>query len=149
MKKTLKILTWVIGTLVALLVLAVLILPFVFDPNQYKGNIAQAVKDATGRGLKIDGKIGWTGFPRLGITVGRVEFGNERGFGPEPMATVESATVRVALLPLLSKHIDVDTVIVDGLTLNLAKNASGGNNWEGLTQAKAAPAKEKAPGQPA
>ena len=128
MKKALKILSWIVGSIVALLVLAILILPLVFDPNKYKGDIVQAVKVSTGRDLKIDGNIGWTVFPRIGISIGRVELGNAAGFGTDPFARVESATVRVALLPLFTGRVNVDTILIDGLALNLAKNAAGRSN---------------------
>jgi len=150
MKKALKILSWTVGTVVALLLLAVLVLPLVFDPNQYKPQIIQAVKTHTGRDLKIDGKIGWTVFPRLGISIGRTELGNAPGFGNEPFAHVETITVRIELLPLLSKHVNVDTVVIDGLTVNLAKNAAGRTNWDDLTQTKtAAPAQKPTAEKPA
>jgi len=148
MKKALKILAWIAGTFVALLVLATLVLPLVFDPNKYKDDIARAVKQATGRELKIEGKIGWTVFPRLGISVARIELGNAPGFGAQPFAQVQSATVRIALLPLLVRRVNVDTVVVDGLVLNLAKDAAGRTNWDDLTHAgKPAPTPAPAPAE--
>lgn len=145
MKKPLKILSWIVGSVVALLVLAVLVLPLVFDPNKYKDHITQAVKSATGRDLKIEGDIGWSVFPRLGISVGKVALSNAAGFGNEPFARVESVTVRVALFPLLTGRVAVDTIGIDGLTLNLAKNAAGRSNWDDLARAGGKPAPQPAP----
>jgi len=143
-KKTLKILGLTIGALFALLIAAAIILPLVFDPNQYKGEIIQLVKDKTGRDLKIEKKIGWSFFPRLGVEAGGLELSNAPGFGKAPFAKIDAAGVHIEFLPLLSGKITVGTVYLHGLNLNLAKNAAGKNNWEDLTAKEAKPAKPEA-----
>ncbi|MEK7207581.1 MAG: AsmA family protein [Pseudomonadota bacterium] len=133
MKKTLKIIAYLLVGLVTLLVVLAISLTILFDPNQYKGKLIEMVKNKTGRELTIDGKIGWSFFPWVGIETGRVEFGNAPGFGPEPFARIDGAGAKVELLPLLRKEVIVDTVFLDGLKLNLAKNAAGKTNWDDLT----------------
>ena len=132
MKKTLKILGLSIAALAGLLVVSALVVSFVFDPNQYKDDVIRLVKEKTGRDLKIEKKIGWSFFPRLGVEAGGLELSNAPGFGKEPFAKIDAAGVRVEFLPLLRGRIAVDTVFLHGLQLNLAKNASGKNNWEDL-----------------
>jgi AsmA protein len=134
MKKVLKVLAWVVGIVVGLLIVLILVLPLVFDPNRYKDDIVKIVKTQTGRDLKIEGKIGWSVFPRLGISTGLLELSNAPGFGKDPFARVEATTVQVELLPLLTGNVKVDTIVIDGLTLNLAKNAGGSTNWDDLAQ---------------
>ncbi|HJW82001.1 MAG TPA: AsmA family protein, partial [Acidiferrobacterales bacterium] len=102
MKKTLKILGLALAVVVGLVITAAVVLPFVFDPNQYKGEIIRLVKDTTGRDLKIDKKIGWSFFPRLGVEAGGLELSNAPGFGKEPFAKIDAAGVHVQFLPLLS-----------------------------------------------
>jgi AsmA protein len=136
MKKVLKILSGVVAALVGVLLIAVVVLTFVFDPNDYKNEITGAVKTATGRELKIDGKLSWTLFPWLGVKAEGLTLGNAIGFGPEPFAKVGSAGVSVKLLPLLIGRVNVDTLHVRELTLNLAKDSKGRSNWGDLTQAK-------------
>jgi len=132
MKKTLKILGLSIAALAGLLVVSALVVSFVFDPNQYKDEVIHLVKEKTGRDLKIEKKIGWSFFPRLGVEAGGLELSNAPGFGKEPFAKIDAAGVRVEFLPLLRGRIAVDTVFLHGLHLNLAKNAAGKNNWEDL-----------------
>ena len=152
MNKTLKILVLTLAVLFGLLIAAAVILPFVFDPNQYKGEIIRLVKDKTGRDLKIDKKIGWSFFPRLGVEAGGLELSNAAGFGKEPFAKIDAAGVHVQFLPLFRGQIAVDAVFLHGLNLNLAKNAAGRNNWEDMLAkgAKPAPpeAEKPAPGKP-
>ena len=151
MKKTLKILGLTLAVLFGLLIAATIILPLVFDPNQYKGDIIRLVKEQTGRDLKIEKKIGWSFFPRLGVEAGGLELSNAPGFGKEPFAKIDAAGVHVEFLPLLSGKITVDTVFLHGLNLNLAKNAAGRNNWEDMLARGAKPAQpepeKKTPGK--
>lgn len=143
MKKTLKILGLTLALLLGLLIVAAVVLSFVFDPNQYKGEIARLVKDTTGRELKIEKNIGWSFFPRLGIEAGGLELGNAPGFGQEPFAKIDAAGVRIEFLPLFSGKIAVDTVYLHGLNLNLAKNAAGRTNWEDLAAREAKPGPDR------
>lgn len=134
MKKPLKILAFLLGGLLTLLAILAVILTLVFDPNEYKGKIIEAVKDKTGRDLRIDGKLGWSFFPWIGIETGKLELGNAPGFGTEPFARIDAAGAKVELLPLLRKQVVVDTVFLDGLKLNLARNAAGKTNWDDLVK---------------
>jgi AsmA protein len=155
LKKTLKILGLVVGGLLALFIIAAVALTLLFDPNDYKDQIIKAVKDQTGRELRIEGKLGWSFFPWVGIETGKLELSNAPGFGPEPFARLDGAGAKVKLLPLLRKQIAVDTVFLDGLKLNLAKNAAGKTNWDdlltpaGKEQPVEKPAEKPAPGKDA
>jgi AsmA protein len=144
LNKALKILAILIGGLLALFIVLAVTLTLLFDPNDYKGKIIELVKDKTGRELRIDGKLGWSFFPWIGIETGRVELGNAPGFGQESFAQIDAAGAKVALLPLLRKQVVVDTILLDGLKLNLARNAAGRTNWDDLvTPSKTEKAAEK------
>ena len=136
MKKTLKILGLTLAALFGLLITAAVTLVFVFDPNQYKGDIIRLVKEKTGRDLKIEKKIGWSFLPRLGIEAGGLELSNAAGFGKDPFAKIDAVGVHVAVLPLFRGKLEVGTVYLNGLTLNLAKNAAGKTNWDDLAAPK-------------
>jgi AsmA protein len=128
--KILKYALYALGAVVALLVVAVLIITATFDPNQYKPQIVQLVKDETGRTLAVDGDIKLKLFPKIGAQVGKLTL-SERG-SDQTFAGVETAQVFVALLPLLSKHVVVDEVRLDGLTANLVKLKDGTTNFSDL-----------------
>ena len=150
MTKALKILAIVVGGLLALFIVLAVTLTLLFDPNDYKKNIIEAVKDKTGRELRIEGKLGWSFFPWVGIETGRLELSNAPGFGKEPFARVDAAGASVKLLPLLSRNVVVDTIRLDGLKLNLARNVAGRSNWDDLVEpsgpSKPAEAKKPAEG---
>jgi len=133
MRRLLKLLGAVIVLMVLLVIAAMIIVPLVVDPNDYKDQITGAVKDATGRTLTIDGKIGLSVFPWLGVKLSGVQLSNASGFDTQPFAAVQSAAVRVKLLPLLRKRVEVDKITLAGANLHLEKAADGRTNWEDLT----------------
>ena len=71
MKSTLKILAWLLGLVVVLVILAAIVLPRFFDPNDFRGEIADAVREKTGRELVIEGDLKLTVIPWLGVSIGR------------------------------------------------------------------------------
>ena len=99
MGKLVKILAWLVGLFVLLVIAAVVVLPMVIDPNDYKAEIVDKVEQVTGRSASIDGDLKLSVFPWLGIQTGRLGLGNAEGFGDQPFAKVEQVSVRVKLVP--------------------------------------------------
>ena len=133
MSKFLKFILWLVVLLVALVAIAVVVLPIMVDPNDYKAEIATAVEEQTGRTLTIEGDIELSVFPWLGLDIGPTQFSNAAGFDAPAMARMEAVQVRVKLLPLLKKQLEVDKVHLSGLQLFLAKDKNGQTNWADLT----------------
>jgi AsmA protein len=132
MKRILKILGLTIGVVLVLFVVVAIAVTLLFDPNDYKDEITAAVQDATGRQLTLDGDLELAVFPTIRIAVGSATLSNAPGFGDEPMASIGSANLSVALFPLLAQRIEVSRARLEGLELNLARNRSGANNWQDL-----------------
>ncbi|MBE0438878.1 MAG: AsmA family protein [Gammaproteobacteria bacterium] len=121
-------------SLVVVLVIAGLIaIPFVVDPNDYKQQISDQVEKATGRQLTLQGDIGLSVFPWIALKLGPLSLSNAKGFTADHFAKVEAAEIRIKLMPLLQKQLEMDTIILDGLVLNLEKNKAGTSNWDDLT----------------
>ena len=140
MGKLLKIILGLVAVLVVVIIAAAIILPMVVDPNDYKDEIAAAVEKHTGRTLSLQGDIGLSVFPWLGLDIGPTTISNAAGFDEPHMASMEAVQVRVKLMPLLRKQLEVDKVKLTGLRLFLAKDPSGNTNWDDLTEAAEADA---------
>jgi len=143
MGKLLRVIVFALGGLLLLVVAAVIILPLVVDPNDFKDEISQAVETKTGRVLAIEGDIGLSVFPWLGLEIGPTSLSNAPGFSAAPFAGMDEVQVRIKLLPLLRKELEMDTVVLKGLQVSLETDAQGKTNWEDLAGA-GAPA-EQAP----
>lgn len=145
MSRLLQIILGLFGLLVVLVLAAVIIIPLVVDPNDYRDHIARGVEEDTGRSFEIEGEISLSVFPWLGLEVGRMRLGNPPGFDEAPFVEIGSAAVGAKLLPLLSRRLEISTLRLDGLRVNLVKLADGSANWEGLGGDDAAPSSDRAP----
>jgi len=123
-----------LASVVVLLVLSIIIIPIVVDPNNYKEEIQQLVKEKTGRDLMIKGDLSLSVFPWVGVGINQVSLSNADGFKGGNFAEIEQAEVKVKLFPLFSQQIDVSTVVLNGLKLNLAKNKAGISNWADMAK---------------
>ena len=146
MGRVLKLIAIIVGAVVVLFIAVLLAVGLLFDPNDYKDDITAAVARATGRDLTLAGDLELAVFPSIRIAVGAAELSNAPGFGDQPFARIGSAELTLALLPLLSGNVAIDEARLQGLELNLARDANGRNNWQDLGGG-AAPA-EQAPAEP-
>ncbi|HWH49280.1 MAG TPA: AsmA family protein [Burkholderiales bacterium] len=144
-----KLLKWILISAGGLVVLCAAGLAFIaatFDPNQYKGQIADLVQEKTHRTLTIEGDIKLSLFPTLGVQLGKTRLSELSN--PEEFAALEQMRVSLALIPLLSKEVVVDEVQLDGLRVNLVKYRDGKTNFDDLLGAKEAAAPTPAPAPP-
>jgi AsmA protein len=144
--RALKLVGIVIGCLVALVVIALLAVRLFVNPNDYKDRIAQQVKGATGRELILSGPIKLAVFPWIALELGPASLGNPPGFSAQPFAAVQRIAVRVKLLPLLRKELQIGRVEIDGLDLRLVKNAAGKGNWQDFGSSTSNPQQPESPG---
>ncbi|MDR2877120.1 MAG: AsmA family protein [Chromatiales bacterium] len=135
----------IIGLLVLLLVGALIAALMLFNPNDYKDEISSLAREHTGRELRIVDDLHLSIFPWLGLKTGRIEFANAQGFGPEPFARFDDASIQVRLMPLFSRRFEIDTVTLRGLVLHLERDANGHSNWDDLAAAASGEAPQDAP----
>ncbi|BBD07230.1 AsmA family protein [Desulfovibrio ferrophilus] len=140
MKKIVKISAILAGVAVVLVVATGAVLYSVVDTERIKSELSDLVRSQTGRQLVFKGDVGISVFPWLGMELGPISLSNAPGFGDTPFAEIKRTNVKVRLLPLLSKDIQVKTLNIEGLSLNLERNKQGISNWDDLTNSSA-PAK--------
>ncbi len=147
--KKLKLVFKILGVVVAILLLALVAFVITFDPNNYKDAITAQVEKQTGRDFEIGGDISLSFFPWIGVKVEEVKLANAEGFSEEPFARMSQLDVKVMLLPLLRKELQVDKVRLHGLFASLEVDKDGNNNWSGLagTQASEPPPETQQPAQ--
>ncbi len=131
--KIIKYLLIALAVLVVVFIAGAVVLVATVDPNDHKDRIVALVKDATGRDLKLEGDIGFTFFPKLGVKLGQAELSNAPGFAEQSFASVERVGVSVDLLALLQAKVQADTIELKGLRVNLQKNKNGKTNWDDLS----------------
>ena len=106
------------------------------NPNDFKPQIIQKVKEYSGRTLSLNGDLHWSFFPWLAIQVNDAQLSNTIGFGSQPFAKVAHADMQLKLIPLLSGKIELGKLTLDKFELNLVTDKTGNTNWQDLAKNK-------------
>ncbi|APX94514.1 membrane assembly protein AsmA [Halomonas sp. 1513] len=135
MRALLRTLLAVIGVLGLVVVGAVVYVTTFFDPNDLKPRLIDVVREQTGLELTLDGPLTWSFYPRLGVSVADAEAWLPEQPGDEaPFAALDKAEVSLAFAPLLTGEIAIEGLTLDGMRLNLERDAEGQGNWEVLLE---------------
>ncbi|TNJ25898.1 AsmA family protein [Aeromonas sobria] len=132
-----KIIYIVLGVVVAAVV-AIAALVSLIDPNQFKPQLAEQVRNSTGRELVMTGAIDWRFWPSLGLSLEQVALRNPAGFAEPDLIRFEQGEASVALLPLLSHRLEIGKVTLSGAHLFIQTKADGSSNLSGLLKDSAA-----------
>jgi len=108
---------------------AATIFVYTADYNRHKGFIQKAVEEATGRQLTINGNMVITMSLPPELSVSDVTLANA-AWGSQPqMAHIGELRLRVRLVKLLMRQIDIKRIRLIDTDLLLESNASGESNW--------------------
>jgi AsmA protein len=130
MRKSVKYLVFGLLGLLGLAIIAGIIVAATFDPNDYKPYIIKTVQEKKQRTLTIPGDIKLTFFPKIGADLGKVSLSEHQGSAE--FASINSAKVSLALIPLLSKQLVVDQIRIDGLNVHVKRYKDGRTNFDDL-----------------
>jgi AsmA protein len=133
----------VCASLVVLVIAVLLIAPAFIDIRDYKPQLEKKVAEATGRPFSVGDDLNLSLFPWAGISFSDLRLGNTPGFSEKELVTVKSFEVRVKLLPLISRDIQVKRFILSEPNITLVKNKNGQVNWAQPDDAKDKSAAEK------
>ncbi|MNM79369.1 putative assembly protein [compost metagenome] len=119
-------------------------LTHLFDPNDYKDEIRQLARDKAHVELTLNGDIGWSLFPWLGLELHEASIATLNN--PKvPFADLQMLGLSVRVLPLLRREVQMSDVRVEGLNLTLSRDEKGHGNWEDI--GKPLPAATPAPAE--
>ncbi|WP_460140474.1 AsmA family protein [Pseudomonas sp. S2_E01] len=150
-----KILGLVLLGLLLIIVALGFALTHLFDPNDYKDEIRQIARNKAHIELTLNGDIGWSLFPWLGLELHDASVAT-LAKPTEPFADLQMLGLSVRVLPLLRREVQMSDVRVEGLNLRLNRDKDGHGNWEDIgkvpatasTTTPAAPTGETPPAQP-
>ncbi|RJG13059.1 AsmA family protein [Pseudomonas cavernicola] len=140
MKALGKILGLIFLGLLLILVALGFALTHLFDPNDYKDEIRQLARDKANLELTLNGDIGWSLFPWLGLELHEATLASAAS-PDKPFADLRMLGLSVRVLPLLRRQVQMSDIKVDGLNLTLSRDEQGRGNWQDIGH----PAKPAAP----
>ncbi len=101
--------------------------------ESFKLKVARAVKARTGYDLVMEGDIGVTLYPWIGIATGPAAL--LKPGEPEPLISVQRASAGVRLLPLISGQVDLDVIVLEDMAALVVRTEDGQTNWDDLIRA--------------
>lgn len=111
--------------------------------------IEERVSQATGRSFTIGDEMDISVFPWVGVSLNDIHLGNPAGAAQADMVSVKNFEVRLKVMPLLSRQIEVKTFVLDSPVIYLERQKDGKANWEGIgAQKQARPEQKKDPAPP-
>jgi len=128
--KATKVIGITLGVLLALVAGAAAFIASQFDAERIKRELARVMLEEKQRTLKIGGELELSFWPNVGVKTGQLSLSEPRS--DRQFAAIDSARVSVALLPLLSKQVVVDTVAVSGVKATVVKHKDGTLNIDDL-----------------
>lgn len=118
-----------LGVLVVVLLGVAFAGPLFVPTESIKADIAAEVRKATGRTLSINGDLNFRVLPKPGVSVNDVALSNAGQGRETPMVRLDSASVEVALFPLLTGNVQVSRIVLRKPDILLEQYADGTNNW--------------------
>lgn len=134
--KILKMMTRLVLGLVLLTLGLAIILPvaayFLFDPNDYRPQIAEFISQKTGLPLAINGQIDFQLFPWFGLKVQQLDLLPQSE--KVHFIQVQEVGFQIPLKELMRSHFQIEALMIKGMQVNLIKQANGKANWEYLSE---------------
>jgi AsmA protein len=126
MKKVLILIGLVVTALLGLLLGVVLLI----NPNQFKPMLVEQTKATTGLDIAIDGDIHWRVFPSIGLQLGNTVLRNPNGFSSPEMFKIDQIGIDIAFFPLLTKHLKLGKIRLNGPEVYLETLKDGRSNLD-------------------
>lgn len=115
---------WMLSAIVALLLLAVVLLPLIFDANRYRPEIESRLTKSLGRTVKI-GDLKLSLFSG-GVTANNITIADDPAFSRQPFVQAKTLKVGVELIPLLlHQQVHVQSLVLDEPTVRLLQSNAG------------------------
>ncbi len=134
MKKIISSIALILLFIVFLLIGSAFYLSHYIDPNKYKGRISQYVFAKTGQVLVINGDIKWSVFPWVGLKVKNLLYYNAHQFSPKVFISAKEMDMKIKLIPLLTKKIEIGNITLNNAIINLTRNKDGTVNWQSFAK---------------
>lgn len=114
---------------VAILTATAFFLPYLMDVNAYRTEIVGALQQSLNRQVNFStGKFVW----HLGPSFEFNSFTVKERYGASDFITARKVTVKLALIPLLAKRVELKHLILDEASISLFRNSDGTYNIDDL-----------------
>jgi uncharacterized protein involved in outer membrane biogenesis len=118
---------------IPLLIIGALLSVFLFkDANDFKPTIEEQTKTQIGLNLKIEDTLSWSLIP-IGLEINKLKILDQNH---APFASAEKIMASIDFWSLFQGTPKVDTILLDGLKLELVQTSETENNWSNILPSK-------------
>ena len=121
-----KLLVWLVLLAAGVTAALAAYLMFFFNPNDYRTQIEEQALTEAGLELKINGDIGWSFYPWLGLELEQLSVNYP---GQPQLADLTRAGAALNIPALLGGVVQLDSIRIEGLKLTLVRDSKGNENW--------------------
>ncbi|MEL6364874.1 MAG: AsmA family protein [Pseudomonadota bacterium] len=119
-----------------LLIVGLLAAPAFIPKSVLEAQAEKAAAEALGRRVDLSEDLSLSLFPTARIRTGAVTIDNAPGFEEPFLAKIEDAELRVALLPILGRRVEVQAFVLKSPDIRLEIAEDGSANWEFASSAE-------------
>ncbi|MFL2502736.1 MAG: AsmA family protein [Luminiphilus sp.] len=114
---------WILGGLIALIVIAMFMLPMFIDEQALLDMAQEQVKANTGGDLVVEGGAELSFFPRFGLRLEDtfLNLPAQTDYDQTIRASITELDVGLSLLPLLGGKVDVGTIVIAGVAADITE----------------------------
>jgi AsmA protein len=128
------------GIIVALLIVAGLLLPFLINANDFRSQIESNLSSALGRTVKV-GNLSLSIFSGS-VAADQFSIADDPKFSSAPFIQAKSLRIGAEMIPLIfSKQLNVTRIVIDHPEINLLRDRDGIWNFSSLGNQSVQPAK--------
>lgn len=102
------------------------------DTEEFRQQFAEVVELEIGQPVSLDGELNIALYPTLSLEILNLEIDGDPEYGVAPLVSFDKLLVSVRLMPLLSRQIEVRSVIVEGMEINIVRAKDDTFNWQSL-----------------
>ncbi len=121
----------VAGIVFGVIIIILAVLPFAVDLNKHKDMILAQIKSHTNRQVDFQ-SIRLTILTGLGAEIDDLRITDDPAFSHEDFLSLKAARIKVAILPLLKKEIEIKTVVLKEPQIHIVRNSEGVFNFTTL-----------------
>jgi AsmA protein len=143
-----RILLIVVGSLVALVLMAAGVLAYLVLRLDVASEVESAVEASTGRDVEIAGRAGVSFWPVLGLRAEDITLSNVEGGRAPSFIAADEIDIGVELRPLLDREVNVRRLVLQRPRIALEVDADGKPNWILEPRRGEGPPPTTTPGEP-
>jgi len=117
-----------VGLLIVLTAILFWVSHYINSP-EFRERFVAVVSDVVDAPVSITGDVDISLYPSLSLEVKGLVVEGPEDYGGDPLVEFDAIRIRARLLPLLNRHVDLKTIMIDGMTVNLVQGEDGRLNW--------------------